>query len=486
VDENDAYDIVGWLADQPWCDGQVGMWGGSYSGFNQWMALKAAPAQLKTVVPAAAVHLGVDCPFFNNIFLSYEICWLSLISGKTGNANLFADQKFWVEKYRELYLSGRPFKELDQVVGNLSPHFQTWLAHPIPDAYWDQMAITPEEYGRIQAPVLTITGHYDGDQPGAMRYYLDHMRYGEPQAKAQHYLVIGPWDHAGTRTPSVSFGGWTFDEASLVDLNELHRQWYDWTLKDGDKPPFLKDRVAYYVMGAEKWKYAADLEAISGEPTRLYLDSNGEANDVFRSGMLREVPPGASPPDRYIYDPLDLRPEELERDPVENYLTDQRYVLNLFDNGVIYHSAPFDADTEISGFVRLVVWIELNVPDTDFTASLYEILPDGRSIRLSEALLRARYRLSDRQEELVTPGEIIRYEFDGFTFFSREVKKGSRLRLMLASPNTIHLQKNYNSGGMVAEESKADARTAHVVVYHDADHPSHLVLPVIQTPAVER
>ncbi len=207
---------------------------------------------------------------------------------------------------------------------------------------------------------------------------------------------------------------------------------------------------------------------------------------MFRSGMLTEAPPAVSPPDRYIYDPLDLRPEALERDPVENYLTDQRYVLNLFDNGVIYHSAPFETDTEISGFVRLVVWIELDVPDTDFTVSLYEILPDGCSIRLSEALLRARYRHSDRKEELVTPGEIIRYVFDGFTFFSREVKKGSRLRLMLSSPNTIHLQKNYNSGGVVADESKKEARTAHVVVYHDADHPSHLALPVINTPADER
>ncbi len=481
-DENDAHDIVVWLAEQPWCDGQVSMWGGSYSGFNQWMALKAAPPQLKTVVPAASAHQGVDFPFFKNIFFSYEMCWLTLVSGRTGNANLFADHKFWIEKYRELYHSGRPFKELDQVVGNPNPHFQTWLAHPTPDAYWDQMAIARKNTPVIQAPILTITGHYDDDQPGAIRFYQDHMRYGNLQAKAQHYLIIGPWDHAGTRTPKQSFGGLTFEEASILDLNKLHREWYDWTLKDGEKPDFLKDRVAYYVMGAERWKYAAGLEAIAGEPRRLYLNSNGKANDVLHSGKLEEQAPSDSLPDRYTYDPLDLRPAEMEREDVENYLTDQRLAMNLFGNGLIYHSAPFEANTEISGFVRLIAWIELNVQDTDFGVSLYEILPDGSSIRLSEDLLRARYRISVREETLVVPGEINEYVFDGFTFFSREVKMGSRLRLMISCLNTIQLQKNYNSGGVVAEESKADARTAHVIVYHDARHPSYLEIPV----AVER
>ncbi len=478
VDENDGYDVVEWLAVQPWCDGQVAMWGGSYAGFNQWMALKASPLHLSTIVPAAAAHGAVDFPFLRNIFYAYEMQWQTLVSGVTGNANLFEEWPFWIDKFRQLYLEQRPFKELDQVVGNTSTCFQTWVKHPQPDEYWARITLTRSEYDRIQIPILTITGHYDDDQPGAMHFYDQHMRSASP-ARDQHYLIIGPWDHDGTRTPSTEFGGLSFDKASLLDMNKLHKEWYDWTMKDGPKPEFLKQRVAYYVTGQEVWKYANSLDEITNHTLKLFLNSKeGTANDVFHSGTLQEEPPGDSLPDRYTYDPLDLRPEELERENIEDYLTDQRGHLNLFGNGLVYHSQPFEVPVEISGYARLVAWIALDVPDTDFQLILSEILPDGRHIELSYDLLRARYRRSPRRAELVTPGEIIRYEFKFATFFSRRIAKYSRLRLLIRCPNSIYLQKNYNSGGVVSEESGQDARTAHVSLYHDDEHPSCLELPV--------
>ena len=146
----------------------------------------------------------------------------------------------------------------------------------------------------------------------------------------------------------------------------------------------------------------------------------------------------------------------------------------------MYHSPAFTEDTEISGFVKLVAWMSIDVPDTDFSVNLYEILPDGKSIQLTRDILRARYRDSWTTEKLAKPGEIDRYEFSGFTFFSRRVSKGSRLRLVLASPNSIYLEKNYNSGGVVEEESGTDARTAHITLYHDRDHPSFLELPLVK------
>lgn len=473
----DGHDIVEWLAVQPWCDGSVTMWGGSYGGFDQWMTLKEFPAHLKTIVPAAAAHQGVDFPFFQNIFYSYEMQWLTLVSGVTGNSNLFGEQAFWIEKFRELYLNHLPYQELDRIVGNGSTSFQTWIQHPTPDPYWDRLALTAADYDRIDIPILTITGHYDGDQPGAMHYYQCHMASASP-ARDRHYLVIGPWDHAGTRTPSQEFGGLKFGDASLVDLNKLHVEWYDWTIKGGPQPEFLKKRVAYYVMGAEEWKYADSLDAIAGGVKQLYLRSDGEANDLFHSGSLDETPPAQSAPDRYVYDPLDTRPADLEQEEVKDYLTDQRYALNLFGNGLVYHSAPFAGATEITGFPRLVAWIALDVPDTDFQVQISEIMPDGAHILLAQDMLRARYRDSLRQENLVVPGEINRYEFDSFTFFSRQIAKGSRLRLVLTCPNSIFVQKNYNSGGVVAQESGQDAHTAHVTLYHDAEHPSYLELPI--------
>lgn len=478
----DAYDIVEWLATQPWCDGSVSMWGGSYAGFNQWMALKEFPPHLKTIVPAASAHAGVDFPFYKNIFFSYELQWQTLTSGVTGNTYLFEEEAFWIEKYREMYLNHRPFNQLDQIVGNTTTHFQTWLEHPTPDAYWDQMALTSDEYDRIDIPILTITGHYDDDQSGAMHYYCQHMRSNSP-ARERHYLIIGPWDHLGTRTPSQEFGGLKFGEACMLDLNQLQTEWYKWTLQGGPKPGFLKQRVAYYLAGSEEWKYAESLESISNGTQRLYLTSkNGEANDVFRSGMLEPVLPRAeSLPDQYVYDPLDIRPAELEREEIKSLYTDQRYALNLFGNGLVYHSAPFEEDTEITGFLRFVAWIALDVPDTDFLVTVSEVLLDGSCIRLTQDMLRARYRESLKEEKLVVAGEINRYEFDSFTFFSRLVARGSRLRLLIVSPNTIYLEKNYNSGGVIAAETAANARIAHVTLYHDADHPSFLELPLVRS-----
>jgi len=264
-------------------------------------------------------------------------------------------------------------------------------------------------------------------------------------------------------------------------MNKLHTDWYDWTLKKGSKPEFLKKRVAYYVMASDEWKYADSLESISNASRTLYLDSDqGHANDAVNSGRLAEAKPANSQPDRYIYDPLDLRPGDLEKEELKNYLTDQRYALNLFGNGVVYHSEPFTKNTEISGFVKLTAWISMDVPDTDFSVTLYEILPDGTSVQLTSDNIRARYRESLSQEKLVRPGEINSYVFDGFTFFSRQIAKGSRLRLVLNCPNSIYVEKNYNSGGVVADETAKDAKTAHIILYHDSAHPSRLELPLVQ------
>ena len=477
----DGYDVVEWLAAQSWGDGQVAMWGGSYAGFNQWLTLKEFPPHLKTIVPAAAAHMGVDFPFKNNIISSYAAMqWLTFTSGVTPNTYLFEEQEFWIEKFRELYLNHLPFKDFDRVVGNRSTHFQTWLQHPTPDAYWNRMTLTPADYERIAVPVLTITGYYDGDQPGALHYYREHMKWGSPAGAARHFLLMGPWDHSGTRTPRREFGGLRLGQASLLDLNNLHREWYDWTLKDGPRPTFLKEQVAYYLMGAEVWKYAPSLEAMTPSSKRLYLNSvDGQANDVFHSGTLEERVPALSQPDHYVYDPLDVRPAELEREVIENQFTDQRYVLNLFGNGLIYHSQPFAEAIEIAGQVKVVVWIALDVPDTDFIITLSEITPDGVHLELTRALLRARYRHSLQKEALITPSKINRYQFEALFFFARRLARGSRLRLVLRSPNSIYLQKNYNGGGIVAEESAKDARTAHVTLYHDAEHPSYLELPVV-------
>lgn len=479
----DGHDVVEWLAKQPYCNGKVAMWGGSYAGFDQWTVLKEFPPHLATIVPAAAGHPGVDFPFVYNIFDPYIMQWFSLTSGVTRNGNLYDTSSFWSSKAREMYMSHAAYQTYDKIVGNPSATFQKSVAHPTPDAYYDAMVPSPEQYNKISVPILTITGHYDGDQPGALTYYKRHMQYGTAEAKAKHYLIIGPWDHAGTHayTPKAEVGGLKFGAASVLDLNKLHTEWYDWVMKEKAKPEFLKKRVAYYLVGAEEWKYADSLESIANTTKTFYLSSNGVAADVFHSGMLTEQKPGAgAAKDSWSYDPLDTRPGAAEPEDDPNYLTSQRSAMNLYGEGVVYHSDAFAEATAVTGFARVTLWLKMDVPDTDLEADLFEILPDGGSVALTSATMRARYRESLREAKAVLAGATEKYVFDNFRFFSRRIAKGSRLRLMVESINSTGMEKNYNSGGVVAAETGKDAKTAHISLVHDAEHPSALELPVVK------
>jgi uncharacterized protein len=425
----DGYDVVEWFARQPYCDGKVGMWGGSYLGYSQWAAAKEFPPHLATIVPTAAPYMGVDFPMRNNIFYPFAVQWLTLTTGSGLQLRMFSDDTFWSDIYREWHRSGRPFRELDAVLGVHYPVFQEWLQHPEPDAYWDAYNPTADQYARMQLPILTITGAYDDDQPGALEHYKQHMRNASPEARARHYLIVGPWDHAGT--------GRSHPE---LDIPRLHLDWYAWTLRDGAKPAFLQKRVAYYVMGADRWRYADTLEEVTAREQVLYLDFAHKA-------------------DEYRYDPRDARGAE-----------------------VVYHSAPFEQDTEISGFFRLSAWISIDCPDTDLYVSVYDIGRNGESTLLSTDAMRARYREGLRTPKLIRTRAPLRYDFERFTFVSRQIKRGHRLRLVVAPTGRLidspFTQKNYNGGGVVAHESAKDARPVTVRLHHDRSHPSALYVPI--------
>lgn len=483
----DGHDVVEWLAQQPFCDGKVAMWGGSYAGFDQWATAKEFPPHLATIVPVASAHPGYDYPSLNNLGYSYDVQWFTHTSGRTPQNNLFGDSKFWRTKFLGAYKKHIAFSTLDSFVGNPSQNFQRILKHPTPDAYYDAMTPSLEQFKKITLPILTITGQYDGDELGAMMYYRDFMANASPEARGKHFLVIGPWDHPGTRTPTDEVGGVKFGPGALVDMNDLHRQWYDWTMKSGPKPQFLKDQVAYYLLapgnsGANgEWKYTDSYANLIANPKTFYLDSNnGDANGVFRSGSLTEKKTSAGA-DQFVNDPLDThRGEEVEGVESNDKTAglDQKLPLNIGKDGLVYHTEPLGKETPIVGCPKMSLWVSIDTPDTDLETDLYEIQPDGTSIGLWSDNRRLRYRDSLREEKLVKPGEIVKCDFDPGLFVGRRLMKGSRLRLVVTSPNSINWQKNYNAGGVVADETGKDARTAHVKVYHDAEHASTIDLPL--------
>jgi uncharacterized protein len=471
----DGHDIVEWVARQPYCNGKVAMWGGSYAAYDQWATARELPPHLATIVPVAPAYMGVDFPGRSNILPTYLMQWLTLVSGRTLQDKLFFNsERYWGARFREWFESGSSFAKLDAFLGNPSASFQEWLRHPTPDAYWQSLNPTPEQYARLRLPVLTITGCYDDDQPGALMHYRQHLQY---LPGAQHYLIIGPWDHYGTRTPKQEFCGVKVGPASLVDLPRLHLDWYRWTLEGGPRPEFLQQRVAYYVMGAERWRYAGSLEEITSHSAPLYLSAKNNPVDVFKSGQLSSEGPTWSEPASYTYDPRDISLAELESTVDPESRGDQRMVYASVGKQLIYHGAPLPADIEIAGFFSLSVWLAIDQPDTDFRAAVYEVLLDGSSILLSSDVLRARYRTGLTAEELIRTTEPLRYDFQRFMFIARLLRKGHRLRLVIGPLNSIYWQKNYNSGGVVAEESPQDARPVRVRLYQDPEHPSVLHVP---------
>src|SRR6059036_450786 len=373
-DPRDGYDVVEWLAKQPFCDGKLAMWGGSYAGFDQWATAKEFPPHLATIVPAAAAHPGLDFPSPNNIGMTYDVQWFTLTSGHTAQDHLFGDQKFWRTKFLDAYKKHIAFKTLDSFVGNPSVNFQRILKHPTADAYYDAMVPSAEQYKKMTLAILTITGQYDDDELGALTFYRDHLANASPEARAKHFLIIGPWDHAGTRTPTDEVGGVKFGAAAVVDLNDLHRQWYDWTMKKGARPEFLRDQVAYYLLapgntGANgEWKYADSVETLTANPRTFYLNSkSGDANGVFRSGLLTQKQPGEGA-DAFAYDPLDThRGENVEGiDPKEKTAgIDQTYPLSIGNDGLVYHTEPLSSETPLVGCPQLTIWVSIDTPDTD-------------------------------------------------------------------------------------------------------------------------
>lgn len=476
----DGHDIVEWLAKQEYSNGKITMWGGSYAGYDQWATAKELPPHLSTIVPVAAAKPGVDFPMGYNVGSSYIVRWLTFTSGKTGNANLFEDVDFWQNKYNERFQKDLPYSKLDSIAGNPNAAFQKWVSHPRVDDYIRSYNPTPAQYAAMNFPILSITGSYDGDQPGAIAFYKEFMMHASPKGKSNHWLIIGPWDHAGTRTPKKEVGGLVFGDSSILNMNKLHEEWYNYTMRDSAKPAFLKDKVAYYITNRNTWKYVSTLDEIGKEKKIFYLSSNdGKANDLLQSGILSDSA-GTSAPSQYAYDPMNKSSAEFELHPPDNYLTDQTYAFNISKFGLVFHSKSFEQDQEVSGFFELEAYVETDVKDIDLEADIYEVRQDGTSILLTSATMRARYRESLETEKLMEPGKTYLIPFHNFTFISRTIEKGSRLRLLLSTPNSMNVEKNYGTGGVVANETGKGAKVAHIRIFHAGDKASVLKMPVMK------
>jgi len=481
-DGKDGKDIVDWIADQPWCDGRVAMMGGSYGGMVQWQTAAQNPTALCSIAPRASVHPGYDFPMHQGIFSLYNAQWLAFTSAHAFQASLFADSSYWPAEFAEHFRSGRPYSELSRLADENGPILEEWMAHPSCDDYWKSHNPTAQQYSDISIPVLTVTGYFDGDQPGALKYYQDHQSNVNQDIANLHYLVMGPYSHYGTLDPEQSHGGVTIPENARIDVRKLHADWYKHIFSDTPLPDLInKGKVAWYLMGADEWRQADTLESITTDYMKLYLSpGNNGARDVFGSGPLLPEALDKHGTAKFKSDPADV--SIADRFVSEAATMDQKYLVDqscAFEKEkLVYHSAPLEKTVDMAGFIRLEIYIEIDTPDVDLNVHISEIRPDGSAFRLGNAIMRARYRKSMEKEVMVTPGEINLYQFRDFYWIAKRVEAGSRLRLVVSSINNPELQKNYNAGKDLRFESAKDSRVSNIIVHHGSRYPSMIELPL--------
>jgi putative CocE/NonD family hydrolase len=476
----DGYDAVEWIAKQKWCNGKVATMGGSYKGMDQWLIAKNHPPHLVTMAPTATVCPGIDATRDRNIYRTYNLNIMSYVAGHIRNKENFFSE-YNIAKVKRNYRDHLPYADLltalDSPNKQMQKVFKRWISHPTFDSFWKDMLPSKEDFEKFNMPILSITGYFDSDQPGHMYYYDHFQKYASEEAKSKMYFVIGPWDHSGTRRPVSGIGGLEFTENAVVNIFKLHKEWFDYTMKNGEKPDFLKDHVSYFEMGTNKWNYCSDLEGMSDQTLSYYLSSPSvNPQDIFQSGSLVEKPVNEKETDHVIYDPS--VPAFKGSGIGRNYLTSQAYVTE--EGWLYYHTPVFREELEISGFVTLNVFAEINTKDTDFDFKLYEIKADGTNVYLGNGVMRARFRNTLEKEELIKPGEVNEYQIKTLNMFNRTISKGSRLRLMFGYLDSDQYQKNYNSGKDVSYETLKDAKTCTIKVHCSKKYPSSLSIPILK------
>ena len=490
-----VHDTVEWCAAQPWSNGKVGMFGASYVGATQWLAALARPPHLVAIAPvvtASDYHDGWT--YQGGAFaLGFNLSWtLAYLAPDTAlrRASALPDfpQRFAAlvqaidhlpEVFRRLPLGAQP--ELE----GLAPYYFEWLAHPDEDEYWRRWKIE-EHYGQIEVPALNVGGWYDIFLGGTIRNFTGMRERGAtPQARRGQKLLIGPWFHGipwlANPVGDVDFG--LASTALAFDFDGLQLRWFNYWLKGVDNGILDEPPVRLFVMGANVWRDEQEWPLARTQYTDYYFHSNGRANSRHGDGVLSTEPPGAEPPDSYLYDPRDPVPTRggglcCSASFTRGGAFDQRCV-EARPDVLVYTTPPLERDLEVTGPVRVTLWAASSAPDTDWTAKLVDVAPDGFARNLTDGIIRARYRESFARPSLIEPGRIYEYQIDLWAT-SNLFKAGHRVRVEVSSSNFPRFDRNPNTGRPLGAD--ADLEPALQRVFHDADHPSRITLPVIATP----
>ena len=491
----DGADAVAWAAGQPWSTGQVGMTGGSYFGATQWLAASQAPPALKAIAPfvttdqyyeswayqGGAFQLGFNLHWaLSSLALGEVTRQLAVGAAKPADLlELVAAVDGNDELYRRMPLRGVP------ELAGWGVYYDDWLDHPSYDEFWRACA-PRENYSAITAPALNMGGWFDLFLKGTIANYLGMKAAGGSEsARGLQRLVIGPWAHGPLAGwfPERNFG--LLSGTDGMDITGLQLRWFDHLLKGedngvpGDKP------VRIFVMGANTWREEDDWPLPDTEFVDYHLGGAGRANTAAGDGTLGVDAPADAATDVYLYDPRDPVPTVGGASFLPGLFIganagprDQRAVERRGDV-LCYTTEPLAEPLEVTGPVEVVLFVSSSAPDTDFTAKLVDVWPDGRAESLTDGILRARYRNSLSEPVPLEPGEVYEIRVD-LVATSNVFAAGHRIRLEVSSSNFPRFDRNTNTGGVIARETADEFQPALNRVHHSPNHPSRLVLPIIR------
>jgi uncharacterized protein len=478
----DGVDTVGWAAAQPWSNGRVGVLGASYFGATTMLAAKEQPAGLACIVPiitADDYHAG--WAYQGGAFeLGFMGTWGA---GLASAQFLRPDCPVSPEARREVLsamadpmgmLSHMPIATMPGMSNpEVAPYWKDWTAHSADTGYWQRWRIA-DAHGSMATPGFHIGGWFDIFLGGTLRNFQGMQAAG----RAPQKLLIGPWAHTGydRYLGALEFGptGAAAFAGVIGDINH----WLDRHLR-GDASVDTGPAVRYFVMGANQWRSDETWPPKASTTERWYLHSSGSANSLRGNGSLSvSKPESDEPADVFLYDPARPVPTgggNLLVAPVRQPGPFDQQAIEQRDDVLCYTSAPLAAPLTVAGPVRLTLHAATDGPDTDWTAKLVDVYPDGRAINLCDGILRARYRRSRQEAELLKPGDVYEYDID-LVGTAHQFAAGHRVRLEVSSSNFPRFDRNTNTGGDIANE--AAWRVAVQRVFHSAARPSALELTV--------
>lgn len=490
----DGYDTVEWAARQSWSNGRVGTTGQSYMGATQYTLATSnpLPPHLQTMAPVSAssdfhqswvfhsggaMEWGWMVPYaihkgINTLERMGRPDLVQAVEGYLEPGENFA-RPLTAEWYRHL-----PLSDWAELLKDTAPYFADYLANEADGPYWRRVNLNRHLAG-ITVPMLHVSSWYDIFLEGALNAYAGiSEKGGNRLARANQKLLVGPWAHLlpYNKPTSGNTGEIDFGEAARIELHDYLLRWFDHWLKDADTGIMDEPPVRLFVMGENRWRGENEWPLARTQFTRFYLHSDGNANTRHGSGSLSLAPPGDEPPDNFVYDPSDPVPTQRGNTLIIPYgVADQREVEERADV-LVYTSDPLDRDLEITGPISVNLFASSDATDTDFTAKLVAVRPDGYAQNLQDGMIRTRFRDSASESSPIVPGRVYAYAIDLWAT-SHLLRAGHRLRIEISSSNFPRFDRNPNTGAPFGRDDRLVA--ARQEIHHSAAHPSHVVLPVI-------